>query len=77
MTTTGVLGTQADISLFSIVRNNAERQVGAVGSLQDLNIAILRAKEKYLLLEVLIWWWMVGLECLVLLKKEEKVFQED
>ena len=46
LTTTGALGTQADIVLFSIVRNNPERQVGAVGSLQDLNVAISRSKEK-------------------------------
>jgi len=46
LTTTGALGTQADIILFSIVRNNSERQIGALGSLQDLNVAISRAKEK-------------------------------
>ncbi len=46
LTTTGALGTQADIVLFSIVRNNPERQIGAVGSLQDLNVAISRSKEK-------------------------------
>jgi superfamily I DNA and/or RNA helicase len=46
LTTTGALGTQADIVFFSIVRNNPERQVGAVGSLQDLNVAISRSKEK-------------------------------
>jgi energy-coupling factor transporter ATP-binding protein EcfA2 len=46
LTTTGALGTQADIVLFSIVRNNPERQIGAMGSLQDLNVAISRSKEK-------------------------------
>lgn len=46
LTTTGALGTQSDIVLFSIVRNNPERQIGAVGSLQDLNVAISRSKEK-------------------------------
>ena len=49
-TTTGALGTQADIVLFSIVRNNPERQIGAVGSLQDLNVAISRSKEKLFLI---------------------------
>lgn len=48
MTTTGALGTQADIVLFSIVRNNPERMVGAVGS-QDLNVAISRTKEKLII----------------------------
>jgi AAA domain len=37
LTSTGALGTQADVVLFSIVRNNPERIVGAVVSLQDLN----------------------------------------
>jgi hypothetical protein len=46
LTTTGALGIQVDIVLFSIVRNNPERQIGAVGSLQDLNVAISRSKEK-------------------------------
>lgn len=39
-TTTGALGTQADIVIFSLVRNNPERNVGAAGTLQDLNVAI-------------------------------------
>jgi hypothetical protein len=34
-TTTGALGTQADIVLFSLTRNNPERNVGAAGTLQD------------------------------------------
>jgi superfamily I DNA and/or RNA helicase len=38
-TTTGALGTQADIVLFSLTRNNPERNVGAAGTLQDLNVA--------------------------------------
>jgi superfamily I DNA and/or RNA helicase len=50
LTTTGALGTQADIILFSIVRNNPERRIGAVESLQDLNVAISRAKEKLFLI---------------------------
>jgi hypothetical protein len=49
-TTTGALGTQADIVLFSLVRNNPERNVGAVGALQDLNVAISRSKEKLIVL---------------------------
>ena len=49
-TTTGALGTQADIVLFSITRNNPERNVGAAGTLQDVNVAISRAKEKLVIL---------------------------
>lgn len=49
-TTTGALGTQADIVLVSLVRNNSERIVGAAGTLQDLNVAISRAKEKLIIL---------------------------
>ena len=49
LTSTGALGTQADVVLFSIVRNNPERIVGAVGSLQDLNVAISRSKEKLII----------------------------
>jgi len=45
LTSTGALGTQADVVLFSIIRNNPERIVGAVGSLQDLNVTISRSKE--------------------------------
>ena len=45
-TTTGALGTQADIVLFSLVRNNTEKIVGQAGTLQDLNVAISRSKEK-------------------------------
>ena len=49
-TTTGALGTQADIVLFSLVRNNPERNVGAAGTLQDLNVAISRSKEKLIII---------------------------
>jgi superfamily I DNA and/or RNA helicase len=49
-TTTGALGTQADIVLFSLTRNNSERNVGAAGTLQDINLAISRAKEKLIIL---------------------------
>jgi hypothetical protein len=48
-TTTGALGTQSDIVLFSLVRNNPEKIVGAVGTLQDLNVAISRSKEKLII----------------------------
>jgi superfamily I DNA and/or RNA helicase len=49
-TTTGALGIQADIIIFSLVRNNLERNVGADGTLQDLNVAISRSKEKLIIL---------------------------
>src|SRR2546428_7045838 len=49
-TTTGALGTQADIVLFSLTRNNPERNVGAAGTLQDLNVAISRSKEKLIII---------------------------
>lgn len=48
-TTTGALGTQADIVLFSLVRSNPEGIVGQAGTLQDLNVAISRAKEKLII----------------------------
>jgi hypothetical protein len=48
-TTTGALGTQADIVLFSFTRNNPEKNVGAAGTLQDLNVAISRSKEKLII----------------------------
>ena len=37
-TTTGALGTQADIVIFLLVRNNPEKNV-ATDTLQDLNVA--------------------------------------
>ena len=49
VTTTGALGTQADIILFSLTRNNPKRNVGAAGTLQDINVAISRAKEKLII----------------------------
>jgi hypothetical protein len=49
-TTTGALGTQANIVIFSLVRNNPERNVGAAGTLQDLNVAISRSMEKLIIL---------------------------
>lgn len=59
-TTTGALGTQADIVIFSLVRNNAENNVGAAGTLQDVNVAISRSKEKLIILgnfEVILNGW--------------------
>ena len=50
ITTTAVLSTQSDIALFFLVRNNPERIVGAAGTLQDLNVAISRPKEKIIIL---------------------------
>jgi hypothetical protein len=49
-TTTGALGTQADIVLFSLVRNNREKNVGASGNLQDVNVAISRSREKLIIM---------------------------
>jgi superfamily I DNA and/or RNA helicase len=49
-TTTGALGTQGDIVLFSLVRNNKERHLGAIGGLQDLNVSISRAKQKLIII---------------------------
>ena len=49
LTTAGALGTQADVVIFTIVRNNLERHIGAIGSLQDLNVAISRSKEKLII----------------------------
>jgi hypothetical protein len=49
-TTTGALGTQADIVIFSLVRNNPEKNVGAAGNLQDVNVAISRAREKLIIM---------------------------
>jgi hypothetical protein len=62
-TTTGALGTQADIVIFSLVRNNPERNVGAAGTLQDLNVAISRSKEKLIILgkfDMMINGWTVA-----------------
>src|SRR6478609_1283058 len=34
------------LSFFSLVRNNPQNNVGAAGTLQDVNVAISRSKEK-------------------------------
>jgi AAA domain len=44
------LGTQADIVLFSLARNNPESNEGAAGTLQDLNVGISKSKEKLIIL---------------------------
>ncbi len=49
-TTTGASGPQADIVLFSLVRNNKERNVGAAGALHDVNVTNSRSREKMVLL---------------------------
>src|ERR671915_955111 len=62
-TTTGALGTQADIVVFSLVRNNPDRNVGAAGTLQDLNVAISRSKEKLIILgnfDMMLNGWTTG-----------------
>ena len=61
-TTTGALGTQADIVIFSLVRNNLENNIGAAGTLQDLNVAIFRSKEKLIIIgkfDMMIDGWML------------------
>lgn len=49
LTTACALGTQDDIVIFTIARNNPERLIGAIGSLQDLNVAISRSREKLII----------------------------
>jgi len=49
-TTTGALGTQADVVLFSLARNNENKIIGAAGTLEDLNVSISRAKNKLIIL---------------------------
>lgn len=48
-TTTTALGTQGDIVLFSIVRNNQDKTLGALAELPDLNVSISRAKKKLII----------------------------
>jgi superfamily I DNA and/or RNA helicase len=49
VTTTTALGTQGDIVLFSLVRNNQDRTLGALADLPDLNVSISRAKKKLII----------------------------
>jgi hypothetical protein len=46
VTTTAGLGIRADIVLYSLVRNNPEKRVGAAGNLHDINVAISRSKRE-------------------------------
>jgi energy-coupling factor transporter ATP-binding protein EcfA2 len=48
-TTTTALGTQGDIVLFSLVRNNHDKTLGALAELPDLNVSISRAKKKLII----------------------------
>lgn len=48
-TTTTALGTQGDIVLFSLVRNNHDKNLGALAELPDLNVSISRAKKKLII----------------------------
>jgi superfamily I DNA and/or RNA helicase len=48
-TTTTALGTQGDIVLFSLVRNNQDKTLGALTELPDLNVSISRAKKKLII----------------------------
>jgi superfamily I DNA and/or RNA helicase len=48
-TTTTALGTQGEIVLFSIVRNNHDKTFGALAELPDLNVSISRAKKKLII----------------------------
>jgi superfamily I DNA and/or RNA helicase len=49
-TTTTALGTQGDIVLFSLVRNNHDKTLGALAELPDLNVSISRAKKKLIII---------------------------
>jgi superfamily I DNA and/or RNA helicase len=63
---------------LSIALNNPERQIGAAGSLQDLNVAISRAKEKLFVagsFEMMMSRW--SKKKLKLSKKEKEIFQEN
>lgn len=48
-TTTGALGAQADVTIFSQTRCNSDLEIGGVAVLQDLNVAISRARSKLLI----------------------------
>jgi superfamily I DNA and/or RNA helicase len=48
-TITTALGTQGDIVLFSLVRNNQDKLLGALAELPDLNVTISRAKKKLII----------------------------
>ncbi len=44
------LGTQANTAKFSRTRNNQEKNVGAAGNLQDVNVAIFQSRKKLIIL---------------------------
>ncbi len=46
MTTTRALGQEADVVIFSVVRSNRERLIGASGNPEAINVAISRARCK-------------------------------
>ena len=46
----GVVGGERDYLVANTVHDVAERNVGAAGTLQDVNVAISRAKEKLIIL---------------------------
>jgi superfamily I DNA and/or RNA helicase len=48
-TTTTALGTQGDIVIFSLVRNNQDKALGALTELPDLNVSISRPKKKLII----------------------------
>ena len=48
-TTTIALGTQGDLVLFSLVRNNQDKSLGALAELLDPNVSISRAKKKLII----------------------------
>ncbi len=50
VTTTQALGTQADLTIATLVRNNEYYYIAQEGSLQDLNVAISRARRKLIVL---------------------------
>ena len=49
-TTSGALGTPSDIIIFSLVRNNEEKDVGNAGMIQDINDSLSKSGEKLLIL---------------------------
>ena len=50
VTTSAALGTEADVVLFSLTRNNSDQIIGAAGGLEDLNVGISRSKYKLIML---------------------------
>ena len=44
-TTTTALVTQGDIVLFSLVRNNQDKTLGALADLPDLNVSFLEPRK--------------------------------